>query len=485
MAVVSEEFIDIIYFDEINSFTWMPENIRNKDEHDELSEEDLESIKAAYTIQLRKTNFARFILNFLPALFTGPIFHLLYWIIKAIAVAVTASKHEFSWDWSREFQNIDISVSQLEKVKAFIDNPPQQVSQDSEEIIEDSEKTPRKNMTFKKAAVRTVSFWYNEANPKAIRLSHVITGLFLGRIPHKTPQIIIDFVNDVNPTRPLGLVVSVVEKDELRGDGFLGAKMVKPTEWTQAGIEHHLISMVDFTHTVDIAESIQTIKKIHDCIESGKAVYIHCKAGRSRSAMFCIIYMCCFLINPITKKNYTKEEALKLLKDARSNVDVGRKKMEMAQDIIDEFQDNFNRQEMLSSKDKDRIDVILGSKKIKDKILLLPAVDALRLYKINTNKEKLVKKSSERGKRVDKILQLIQKPSSEEWFFTLLESKGIFQKFLTLGPSDDDEKNLRKQLINNLREQVVDYIKEAIKYTYEAKKEVDCTEESSSTMSCA
>lgn len=483
MAVVSEEFIEVIRFEDINSIQWIPQHIRHKNKLDELSEEDLESIKAAYQIQLKKTNFARFILNFLPALFTGFIFHVFYWIIKAIVVSVSSTKEEFSWDWSREIQSIDEAVKQLEKVKAFINNPSQQNSQESEEPSVDSDKDSKKNMTLKKAAVRTVSFWYNEANPKAVRLSHVITGLFLGRIPNKTPQVFMDFVNEVNPTRPLGLVVSVVEKDELRGDGFLGANMVKPRQWTQEGVKHHLISMVDFTHTVDVDESIETIKKIHACIESGKAVYIHCKAGRSRSAMFCIIYMCCFLDNPATKLRYTPAEALKLLKDARKNVDVGRNKMKMAQTIIDEFENHGLSPKTPSVQNKERIDIILGSDEIKDKILNLPAVDALRLYKITTNKEKVVKKNSDRGKRVDKILQLIQKPYSEEWFFTLVETKGIYDKFLTLGPIDEDDKNIRKELIDNLREQVVNYIKETIDYTYEPKKEQDGAEENSIDLS--
>lgn len=481
MASDAEELNHTIYFDQIVSFNWLPKHLRSLDDEEyELSEDDLKSLKAAYETQFLKTTIQRFVLNLLPVLFTGFIFHLLYWTIKAAVVYIDQSdKHKFSWDWSREFQSIDETINQLEVVKAFIDNPPKETSSDSVDIDEDTKVSPK--MTLKKAAVRTVSFWYNEANPKAVRLSHVITGLFLGRIPHKTPEVIIDFVNDINPTRPLGLVVSVVEKDELRGDGFLGAKMVKPTQWTEQGIEHHHISMIDFTSHVDIDDSIETIKKMHACIESGKSVYIHCKAGRSRSAMFCIIYLCSFIVNPSTQNKYTVEEALELLKNARNNVDIGQGKKNMAQEIVDQVESCHHITPMSSIENNSRVDMILASQKIKDEVLRLPALDALRRYKIRTNNEKVLKKSSDRGKRVDQILKTFEKPYSEEWFFTLIQGKGIFGKFIKLGPLD--EQKIRQKLIDDLREQVVEHIKDTIGYTYEPEKEFDRTEESSASIS--
>ncbi len=476
------EFNHPIQLEDIKFFKWLPENIRNlPDDEEVLTDEELNSLKAAYELQYRKTNFARFLLNFIPALLTGFIFHLFYWIIKAIIVSDKNPNAEFNWDWSREFKGIDKKVKQLDLVNKFINNPPDSSFSESEtkEETEHSRESDKANLSFKKAAVRTVSFWYNEANPKGVRVSHVITGLFIGRIPHKSPQYVIDFVNDVNPTRPLGLVVSVVEKDELKGKGFLGAKMVKPAEWNELEVDHHLISMVDFTAVVDTPDSIETIKKIRDCIVSGKSAYVHCKAGRSRSALFCIIYLCCYMINPLTGQRYTVEEALQLLKNARNNVDVGKSKKAKAEEIIEEIKEI---PEIWGAKNKahdKRIDVLLGSKTIKDGILKLPAVDALRDYKIASNKEHTVKKASKRGKRINQILKLIAKPHSEEWYFKLISTKGIYARFIEAGPRGEDEKDIRKGLIDNLRDEVIAYIADELNYTFDPEEQTESSVENS------
>ncbi len=332
------------------------------------------------------------------------------------------------------------------------------------------------HVSYKTAAVRTISFWYNEFKYDE-QTSHIMTGLYLGMIPHNSPDSILKFVADINPTRPLGLVVSVVEENELKGEGFLGAKMVSPKDWQSKGVAHHLIRMVDFTANVDITKSIETIKKMRACILEGKAVFVHCKAGRSRSAMFCAIYMSLFVDNPITEQKYTLAEALEVLKNAREQVSVGSEKLETAKKIMLQYEQevNTNALSLLERQDNDRVnfqfDCFLASTSLKEAILKLPAVVQLISYKDTVTQqhkhdayliEKGLKSIPKRCRYVDQILQLLTKPHSEEWYYKLIENRGPFGALCGSNPKNIDEKQIDKILRVSLIEQLISEVTDCI-----------------------
>ena len=202
-------------------------------------------------------------------------------------------------------------------------------------------------MRLKIKMIRTCSLWFNLIRQKIDWDKHnqIIPGLFLGVIPTQstiagtffsnTPDSIIKDITQKNPEKPLGLVVSIVEPDELAGAGFAGITMVSPQDWLANDIKHTLVNMRDFSADVDHKTVIQTILKIKEAIDNHQSVYIHCKAGRSRSAMLCAIFLTVFIDNPMTQQKYTLPESILFLKNARKQLLIDRRKFSLAQKIID------------------------------------------------------------------------------------------------------------------------------------------------------
>ncbi len=131
---------------QINTMTGFDiEQIRVKLEKNEsVTEEEVAQIRTAladyYAPRHRNNVFARFVLNFLPVLLTGPIFHLFYWLIDKFVVLGQSAKSslsdsssveeeesenkaaKFRWDWTKAIPAIGRSFSTLKAVKSFLDD---------------------------------------------------------------------------------------------------------------------------------------------------------------------------------------------------------------------------------------------------------------------------------------------------------------------------------------------------------------------------
>ena len=83
-------------------------------------------------------------------------------------------------------------------------------------------------------------------------------------------------------------------------------------EYEAAGIEQLRVPTVDFT-----PPSLDSVKRgvefIEENVQQGKSVYIHCKAGRARSATIVLCWL-------ISSKGMTPEEGQKVLLEKRSHV---------------------------------------------------------------------------------------------------------------------------------------------------------------------
>lgn len=94
-----------------------------------------------------------------------------------------------------------------------------------------------------------------------------------------------------------------------------------------AGIEVLSLPTVDFT-----APSIEHIREgvrfIRDQVARGRKVYVHCKAGRGRSATVVMCYLVC--------KGMTPEDAQKLLEEKRPHVMPSLYKREVVQQFAKE-----------------------------------------------------------------------------------------------------------------------------------------------------
>jgi atypical dual specificity phosphatase len=110
------------------------------------------------------------------------------------------------------------------------------------------------------------------------------------------------FRGDVKKLRELGVSAVVNTCIEYAGPA---------NEYARAGIEQMHIPTVDFTPPSyeDIVQSVEFIKRQ---TAAGKKVYIHCKAGRGRSATIAV----CYLIS----KGFSPEEAQRILLEKRPHV---------------------------------------------------------------------------------------------------------------------------------------------------------------------
>ena len=234
--------------------------------------------------------------------------------------------------------------------------------------------------------------------------SQIVSGLFLGVIPTNatamgdgfcdTPQEIIDFIKQTNPTRSLCLVVSVVERCELEKDSFLGVSTVTPDQWKRAGMEHLLVEMQDFTANLNNKEeAITALFKMKKAIDSGNSVYVHCKAGRSRSAMLCAIYLAAFVINPETKKNYTLPEAIQTIKNARKQTKIEENKVAMATEILKEIHVQLGHQKPNNVLEQstpntltDALNSMLTQSSVKHEVLNLTETYHLKAYAASAEK---------------------------------------------------------------------------------------------------
>lgn len=84
----------------------------------------------------------------------------------------------------------------------------------------------------------------------------------------------------------LKMVVSVVSDEELAKP-----KIISTEHWKNLGVKHLIIPIKDYTAGIDnsvILAALAQVKEVLDGEEN--AVYTHCKAGRSRSVMFWLIY---------------------------------------------------------------------------------------------------------------------------------------------------------------------------------------------------
>lgn len=117
---------------------------------------------------------------------------------------------------------------------------------------------------------------------------------------------------------PGDLVVNMTNPFETDGRGFWGVTPRSVRRWLDMGVDVIHCPMVDFSsqreRVATIARNSQLLNKMAETLRSGHQVYIHCKAGRSRS----LLMLACFL------GRYTKMSAaqiLTLVKAQRPQVD--------------------------------------------------------------------------------------------------------------------------------------------------------------------
>nr|CAG4651432.1 EOG090X0GSS [Simocephalus serrulatus]SVE94583.1 EOG090X0GSS [Simocephalus serrulatus] len=141
--------------------------------------------------------------------------------------------------------------------------------------------------------------WYN----------YVDNDVILGALPlrYKIQQLV--------DQKKINAIVSLNEDYEVR---YLTNQ---PEEWEKLGVENIRFSVVDMFEAPPQSMLTEGVEFINRNIAKGGVVYVHCKAGRSRSATL----VCCYLMK---KHSWTPEEAIAYLRTVRPHILLSSNKIE-------------------------------------------------------------------------------------------------------------------------------------------------------------
>uniref|UniRef100_A0AC35TY58 TYR_PHOSPHATASE_2 domain-containing protein n=1 Tax=Rhabditophanes sp. KR3021 TaxID=114890 RepID=A0AC35TY58_9BILA len=135
--------------------------------------------------------------------------------------------------------------------------------------------------------------WCNRIN------EHII----LGAIPFQSMKD--DLINMQN----VGGVVCCTELFELS----MAYTSMDKTLWEKEGVRFHNIPMLDFYGSADRSAILDALAFIDSVVAHGKTVYIHCKAGRTRSTTIAACYL-------IWSKKMSAADAITTIQSIRPQV---------------------------------------------------------------------------------------------------------------------------------------------------------------------
>jgi len=161
----------------------------------------------------------------------------------------------------------------------------------------------KKSIKYKISLIFTI--FKNWINPKKQPwMSDINENIVLGGIPLENKY----YADEFNK-RNIDSVLSLIEDFEYKNT--FNIIPVKKETWEKKNINFHSIPTKDF-----LPLSIQDIKNAVSILKSEinkkKKIYVHCKAGKGRSA----IVVCCYLID----QGKTADEAIQFVSKKRSNI---------------------------------------------------------------------------------------------------------------------------------------------------------------------
>lgn len=255
--------------------------------------------------------------------------------------------------------------------------------------------------------------------------------LFLGKIPS------VNEAKKIKENIPnLKLVVSVVEPFELKGKAWpIDLDIQSPQHWKDMGIEHHLLPIEDFTTTVAEENLYEAVKKIHEYIVEEKGVYVHCKAGRSRSALVCACYLAVYGSgDSILQPEATPDEIYSYLQSKRKQVSLNERGLNKIQNIKTHHQckgvqnypvikDDLKKSSSLIEK----LNSYFASLEGKKEIAQLTAFKELSQYAADKN-------TSLRAQHIQNFLNSVRDATSARWYFDFCNGEGPLKALLDARP---------------------------------------------------
>lgn len=187
-------------------------------------------------------------------------------------------------------------------------------------------------VTYAKSALYKVSLTYNAIMNVAtngwdwwnqISIPDSNEKIFLGALPISRTFASNDLIS-LTQEHNVGAVLSVVEHFEMNSPGSV-LTPITANQWRHSGVQHKQLPSEDFkTMSLDaIEEGVEFIRK---SVNQGLSVYIHCKAGRGRSALV----LTCYLIK---YHGFSAEDAIKHIQKDRPQAKLEKAKMDSAIDF--------------------------------------------------------------------------------------------------------------------------------------------------------
>jgi atypical dual specificity phosphatase len=109
--------------------------------------------------------------------------------------------------------------------------------------------------------------------------------LVLGAIPLKNKG----HIDILQYEENVGAVLTLLEPFEWESKGPMSSP-VQPEDWLQRKVIHHHIHAKDFV-ALNMEQIQRGVNFIHNQVQKGNRVYVHCKAGRGRSATVVACYL--------------------------------------------------------------------------------------------------------------------------------------------------------------------------------------------------
>ncbi|KAG8188830.1 hypothetical protein JTE90_004643 [Oedothorax gibbosus] len=119
----------------------------------------------------------------------------------------------------------------------------------------------------------------------------------------------------------------LIEEENVRGvismneDFELQRWVTTEEEWKKKGVKFLQLHTQDIFHAPSQEKLARGVQFINDFIGTGSSVYVHCKAGRTRSATL----VGCYLMN---RHKWTPKEAVDLMRQRRAHILLGTKQLD-------------------------------------------------------------------------------------------------------------------------------------------------------------
>lgn len=337
------------------------------------------------------------------------------------------------------------------------------------------------------------------------RWSRVGVNLYVSKIPLKKEEAkddakdeakneadqIIQFVNE-HKEGPLRYVVSVVEEYEITEE-LPRMNPVRKEEWIKKGINHSLLEMADFKSDVSFTKAIDQIKETQDYRKRNLGVLIHCKAGRSRSAMIATCVLALYdLYDPQKTSTMLVDMAIAKILESRDwikmadnrgtaikIVSIARKQiygMMLDVSIPRDLSDKVDSPSDQKHEDDlgVRINQCFANDEFKAFLKKTTSFQNLMTYRDQLNSRVLWK--PKRAEYIDQLLESLDEAKDCEWYIDLLHSTGHSASLLHAAPfftmSDvEKDRQTRENLLKDLKIEIEKILCTYLKCTESALRE--------------